>query len=380
MIKIGIIAFLLLIPLAAMGATVLWHEKNIGCDAALLGPDGREKNSSQAVKNDIVQFSFTGSVDKDSVENNLRLIPGLENEVSWQDGKTLELELKEHLNPDSEYRAELSGFKSKLGVPLEKSKIIRLSSPPPPEKLSFFPADGQENIDYKENAAIVLDRPLPESYYLQFDIDPYVKIDYRLEEERKKIIFDPQKELFANTEYEVAVDLKHKKYEDFSRRLHHGFFTTKKPAPIIYSFDKEGNPFKTEERTILPEPRITRGKYIDIDLSEQVLSIFQDGKELGAYKASTGMPGMETPTGEFEVMGKASRPWSKDYELFMPWFIQFTSDGHGIHELPEWPGGVKEGVHHLGFPVSHGCVRLGVGPAKKVYDFSDIGTPIVIHY
>ncbi len=67
---------------------------------------------------------------------------------------------------------------------------------------------------------------------------------------------------------------------------------------------------------------------------------------------------MDTPVGNFKVIAKAKRPWSKKYGLYMPWFIQFTYDGHGIHELPEWPGGYKEGASHLGIPVSHGCVRL----------------------
>jgi lipoprotein-anchoring transpeptidase ErfK/SrfK len=59
--------------------------------------------------------------------------------------------------------------------------------------------------------------------------------------------------------------------------------------------------------------------------------------------------------------------------------MQFTGAGHGIHELPEWKNGYKEGANHLGTPVSHGCVRLGVGPAAKVYGWAEVGTPIVIH-
>ena len=88
---------------------------------------------------------------------------------------------------------------------------------------------------------------------------------------------------------------------------------------------------------------------------------------------------MDTPQGVFKVRAKSSRPWSQKYSLFMPWFIQFTNQGHGIHELPEWPSGYKEGTNHLGIPVSHGCVRLGIGPARQVYEFADVGIPIVIH-
>jgi len=54
-------------------------------------------------------------------------------------------------------------------------------------------------------------------------------------------------------------------------------------------------------------------------------------------------------------------------------------NGYFIHELPYWPGGYREGENHLGIPVSHGCVRLGIGAAAKVYQFAAIGTKVVIH-
>ena len=147
-----------------------------------------------------------------------------------------------------------------------------------------------------------------------------------------------------------------------------------------YRYGGGNKQYSPENRLELLEPRIKTGRYLDIDLSNQNLYIFEDGRELGAYKISSGLRGMNTPTGDFEVIGKARRPWSVKYGLFMPWFIQFTYDGHGIHELPEWPSGYKEGSNHLGIPVSHGCVRLGIGPAQKVYEFVDVNTPIVIHY
>jgi len=96
------------------------------------------------------------------------------------------------------------------------------------------------------------------------------------------------------------------------------------------------------------------------------------------FSVSTGKPGMRTPTGTFAVQSKNKRAWSKSAGLWMPWWMQFTKQGNGIHELPEWPGGAKEGASHLGHPVSHGCVRLGVGPAKSLYDWAPVGTTITI--
>ena len=108
--------------------------------------------------------------------------------------------------------------------------------------------------------------------------------------------------------------------------------------------------------------------------------LFQDGVPVESYLVSSGKRGMDTPKGEFAIQNKAPRPWSKTYGLYMPYWMAFTADGkYGIHELPEWPGGYKEGANHLGRPVSHGCIRLGVGHAKQVYEWADIGTTLIIH-
>lgn len=120
------------------------------------------------------------------------------------------------------------------------------------------------------------------------------------------------------------------------------------------------------------------GKYIDIDLGQQKLCIIETNNILGCYTVSTGKPSMPTPTGTRFIQSKNPRAWSAKYGLYMPWWMNIGGS-YGIHELPEWPGGYKEGADHLGIPVSHGCVRLGVGPAQTVYNWVDIGTPVYIH-
>ena len=58
--------------------------------------------------------------------------------------------------------------------------------------------------------------------------------------------------------------------------------------------------------------------------------------------------------------------------------MPFIGTKYGLHELPEWPGGKKEGEDHLGTPVSGGCIRLGVGAAKELYEWADVGTEVII--
>lgn len=137
---------------------------------------------------------------------------------------------------------------------------------------------------------------------------------------------------------------------------------------------------KLAEAKNFAKPQISEGKYIDVSLAHQNMVLFENGEYVDAYLISSGKKGMETPLGTFKIENKVPRAWSKTYGLFMPNWMAITPSGKfGIHELPEWPGGYKEGADHLGYAVSHGCVRLGIGDSKKVYDWAEIGTPIIVH-
>jgi lipoprotein-anchoring transpeptidase ErfK/SrfK len=120
------------------------------------------------------------------------------------------------------------------------------------------------------------------------------------------------------------------------------------------------------------------GKYIDVDITQQRLCLV-DGSNIGnCYVVSTGKWSTPTPTGTRLTENKSPKAWSARYGLWMPWW-QGLGGGYGIHELPEWPSGYKEGENHLGTPVSHGCIRLGVGSAEEVYNWAPVGTPVYIH-
>ncbi len=119
-------------------------------------------------------------------------------------------------------------------------------------------------------------------------------------------------------------------------------------------------------------------KRILITLSDQRLAYYLGPKRIAVEPVSTGRPGMPTPVGTFAILDKKPRAWSARARLWMPWWMPFVGSTYGIHELPEWPGGKKEGEAHLGTPVSGGCIRLGVGPAKALYDWVEIGTEVDI--
>jgi len=132
----------------------------------------------------------------------------------------------------------------------------------------------------------------------------------------------------------------------------------------------------------LPEnEEVLKMKKIEIDLSEQRMRLYENEQMIKESLVSTGKPGMETPVGKFQIYNKFPRAWSRTASLWMPYWMAFLPSGFmGIHELPEWPNGHKEGETSLGHPASHGCIRLGVGDAKFVYDWAEIGTPVIINF
>lgn len=127
------------------------------------------------------------------------------------------------------------------------------------------------------------------------------------------------------------------------------------------------------------DPRAKKAKKsIRVRLSKQKLSRFLGKTRLDTLTISSGRWNLPTPTGSFRIINKHPRAWSKQYGLYMPYWMGFAGGAFGIHELPEWPNGYKEGASHLGTPVSHGCIRLGVGDAKRVYSWTPTGTDLII--
>lgn len=120
------------------------------------------------------------------------------------------------------------------------------------------------------------------------------------------------------------------------------------------------------------------GKVIIIDTSEQTLSYYQDGYRINTHPTSTGMRGYETPLGEYTINNKSELAYSRRYGLYMPFWMSFIGGLYGIHELPYWPSGYREGEDHLGTAVSHGCVRLGMGAAEKLFEWASIGTTVIV--
>lgn len=251
----------------------------------------------------------------------------------------------------------------------------------PPKIAEIVPTSNAESVLLDiEDPIVVRFTDSVKPYHIRFELAPQAELFTENNPEKTEFRLLPKAPLRAGTRYTLSVSYVSRETPDAAYRpLAETSFTTLAPPPSVAG---KGDDTTARLREALSDTvaHRTEGRYIDVNLAEQIMVLFEDGRAVKSYLISSGKRGMDTPKGEFSIHNKAPRPWSKAYGLYMPNWMAFTADGKfGIHELPEWPGGYKEGANHLGRPVSHGCIRLGVGAAKEVYDWTDTGTAVVIH-
>ena len=120
-------------------------------------------------------------------------------------------------------------------------------------------------------------------------------------------------------------------------------------------------------------------KNIKVDVGKAQRVYYYLGEtQIGSFLVSSGKASMPTPRGNFKIINKHLKAWSS-YGLWMPYWLGVGAGKFGFHELPVWPNGYREGENHLGLAVSHGCIRLGVGPAEFLYNWVEVGTSVLIY-
>lgn len=125
-------------------------------------------------------------------------------------------------------------------------------------------------------------------------------------------------------------------------------------------------------------------KKITVDLSDQEMHVYLGDNLVREFKVSTGAAKTPTPVGSYSISLKQEvRIGGKAPHYVMPKFMMFRKDGYGIHALPSLSrkGGDlfwTEARSHIGRPVSHGCIRVLPEDADFMYQFTDIGTKVVV--
>lgn len=103
-----------------------------------------------------------------------------------------------------------------------------------------------------------------------------------------------------------------------------------------------------------------------VSLEDQLAFLYL-GDELAAVSTiSSGKPGKDSPVGRFPIMEKKRFHRSNRYSNApMPFMQRLNQWGVALHggEIPP-------------YPASHGCIRLPMGFAERLYAVTAVGTPV----
>ena len=105
-----------------------------------------------------------------------------------------------------------------------------------------------------------------------------------------------------------------------------------------------------------------------VDLVTQMAYAYRGEQLVGASTISSGKTGKITPLGYWPVLEKRKFYRSKKYDNApMPFMQRIDQYGIALH------GGANPG-----YPASHGCVRLPMKFAEKLFGLTKVGTQVVI--
>jgi N-acetylmuramoyl-L-alanine amidase len=105
------------------------------------------------------------------------------------------------------------------------------------------------------------------------------------------------------------------------------------------------------------------GNHVEVDKTRQVLLEVRHGKVTLVVPVSTGATG-NTPVGLWRVYSRVAG-WS-----WVLWYPTYFLRGFAIHGYPEVPA----------YPASHGCVRVPMWVATRLFAMHPYGFPIYIYY
>jgi lipoprotein-anchoring transpeptidase ErfK/SrfK len=138
--------------------------------------------------------------------------------------------------------------------------------------------------------------------------------------------------------------------------------------------------FDAGERVTTRGINVSSTKRIVVDISKEILYAYDGGTLFMQEPISTGLEFTPTPLGMFAVYRKTPSSYMQGpvpgvsdqyYDLpGVPWDLYFTYDGNAIHGA-YWH-------NKFGQPWSHGCVNLPLTQAHALYEWADLGTPVLI--
>ena len=116
-------------------------------------------------------------------------------------------------------------------------------------------------------------------------------------------------------------------------------------------------------------------RLIKVNIASQYLEYYFGSRLMDGFLISSGIAGMDTPKGQFTILDKepVKHYGGPGYDLpNTKWNMHFTTRSYRY-----WIHGAYW-HHNFGHKMSHGCVNVDYKNMEPLYDWSQIGTKVII--
>jgi hypothetical protein len=268
------------------------------------------------------------------------------------DGQRIRLGLTKYRQGE-ETVVTVAGATTTQGAPLKSPLEFVLKTPPAMELPKFVPENKAQAVPLRSRPYLEFESPPanPDSVRRSITMRPAIKGEWNWLDD-VTLVFTPAERLPAQTTVSVTL----RSGPDGPRTEAGGFLD----KDLVTSFVTAPN------------------RRIEISIGKQQLYMYENEKLIKTITVGTGVPGADTPPGQYEVLYKMPKtrmqgvnPSGARYDLpDVPWVLPFMGDYaiHGVY----WR-------NNFGTTASNGCVGMTVEEAKMLYDWADVGTPIRIY-
>ena len=130
----------------------------------------------------------------------------------------------------------------------------------------------------------------------------------------------------------------------------------------------------------IPPEGVTTGRWIEVNLEEQTLTVYSQSELVFATMIATGLEPFWTKPGLFQIYEK------KPIENMSGSFEADKSDYYYLQNVP-WTmyydqARALHGAYwhtNFGYQQSHGCINMSVGDARWLFDWSQVGDWVYVH-
>jgi lipoprotein-anchoring transpeptidase ErfK/SrfK len=115
-------------------------------------------------------------------------------------------------------------------------------------------------------------------------------------------------------------------------------------------------------------------RWIDVDLSDQMVFAFVGDQIVNSFLVSTGTSAHPTVTGSYHIYVKYFYDDMTGPGYYLPDvpYVMYFYKGYSLHGT-YWH-------HNFGTPMSHGCVNMYTPDAEWLFNWASVGTLVNVHY